>query len=63
MGLRFRKSFKLGPFRLTAGKRGLSASAGVKGARVSVNTEGEIRRTISLPGTGLSDTEVAKPTD
>lgn len=51
----FRKSTKLGPFRLTASKSGLSVSGGVKGARVSVNSKGEVRRNLSIPGTGIYD--------
>jgi hypothetical protein len=58
MSFRYRKSTKIGPFRLTAGKNGLSVSAGVKGARVSLASDGKVRRTVSLPGTGLSDTKV-----
>jgi hypothetical protein len=52
----FRKSQKIGPFRLTASKSGLSVSGGVKGARVSANTKGEVRRTVGIPGTGIYDT-------
>ncbi|MDI1290609.1 MAG: DUF4236 domain-containing protein [bacterium] len=61
MGLRFRKSLGFGPFRLTLGKRGVTGSVGVPGVRVSMNRKGEIRRTLSAPGTGISDTEVIKP--
>ena len=53
----FRKSAKFGPFRLTASKSGLSLSGGVPGARVSVNSKGEARRTLGLPGTGIYDTQ------
>lgn len=53
----FRKSKKVGPFRVTASKSGLSVSGGVKGARVSVNSKGEARRTLSVPGTGIYDTK------
>jgi hypothetical protein len=58
MSVRYRKSTKIGPFRLTATKNGLSVSAGVKGARVSLGSDGKVRRTLSLPGTGMSDTKV-----
>lgn len=57
MGWSFRKSKSFGPFRLTASKSGLSVSAGVKGARVSANSRGQVRRTISIPGTGFYNTE------
>ena len=53
----FRKSKKLGPLRLTATSKGLSVSGGVKGARVSANTKGEVRRTLSVPGAGIYDTK------
>lgn len=53
----FRKSKKVGPFRITVGKTGISASAGVPGARVSLNSKGEVRRTVGIPGTGVYDTK------
>lgn len=54
----FRKSKKLfGIFRVTATDRGLSLSAGVPGARVSVNSKGDVRRTVSVPGSGWYDTK------
>lgn len=53
----FRKSKKVGPFRVTLTPHGVSTSAGVKGARVSVNSKGEVRRTLSVPGTGVYDTK------
>ena len=61
MALRFRRSAKLGPFRLTATTSGLAASVGAPGARVSVNTKGQIRRTVGIPGSGLYDTELVNP--
>jgi hypothetical protein len=57
MGWTFRKSKKLGPFRLTASPRGLSLSGGVPGARASINTRGEVRRILSIPGTGIYNTK------
>lgn len=54
MGFRFRKSVKIGPVRLTAGKKSASVSVGVKGARVSKSTTGRTTRTVSAPGTGMS---------
>lgn len=58
MGLRFRRSLGFGPFRytLSASSRGLThgVSAGVRGARVSLNSRGQSRTTVSLPGTGVS---------
>jgi hypothetical protein len=53
MGWMFRKSKRFGPFRLTLGKRGLSVSGGVPGARVSLNSRGEVRESMGIPGSGL----------
>ena len=53
MGLNFRKSFGSGPFRVTLSKKGVSASVGVKGARISKSTTGRTTSTLSIPGTGL----------
>jgi hypothetical protein len=59
MALRFRKSIKVMPgVRLTLGKKGISGSLGVNGARMSVNSKGQIRGTVGLNGTGLSNTAV-----
>lgn len=54
MGFRFRKSFKIGPFRFTASKSGISYSVGVKGARVTKRADGKTQTTLSIPGTGIS---------
>lgn len=54
MGFRFRKSMKLGPFRVTFSKSGISYSAGVKGLRVTKMATGAVRTTASIPGTGIS---------
>lgn len=55
MGLRFRKSFKIAPgVRVNVGKKSIGISAGVKGARVSVNSSGRKTTTVGIPGTGLS---------
>lgn len=58
----FRKSVKLAPgVRVTFSKRGASVSAGPKGYKVSVNSRGDVHRTVSIPGTGLYKRErVAK---
>lgn len=61
MAWQFRRSAKFGPFRLTATKTGLSTSIGVPGARVGVNTRGQVRRTVGIPGTGLYETEFVNP--
>lgn len=54
MGLRFRKSFKAGPFRVNISKKGVGWSAGVKGARYTKRTDGRTQKTLSIPGTGIS---------
>lgn len=54
MGFRFHRSAKIFPgIRLNFSKSGLGLSFGVKGYRVSIGPAG-IRRTVSLPGTGIS---------
>ncbi len=61
MGWRFRRSVKLLPgVRLNVGKRSAGVSVGPRGAKVSLNTKREVRRTVGLPGTGLSYTEQSK---
>lgn len=53
MGIRFRKSIKLFPgVRLNFGSRGMSVSAGVRGARVTVGRKTTV--SAGIPGTGLS---------
>jgi len=62
MGFRFRRSFSLLPgVRVTVTSRGVSASAGRSGARVSVNSHGELTRTLSIPGTGISHVRTTRP--
>jgi hypothetical protein len=53
--LRFRRSVKLAPgVRLNFNKRSMGISAGVRGARYSVNSSGTRTRSVGIPGTGLS---------
>ena len=57
MSWRFRRSMKVGPFRLNFGKTGLSSvSVGPRGASVNipVGRSGGTRTTVGIPGTGLS---------
>jgi hypothetical protein len=57
MGLRLRRSIKVFPgLILNLSKSGISASVGVRGAKVSVGKKG-IRKTVGIPGTGLSYTD------
>lgn len=58
MGFRFRRSFKILPgVRINLGKSGVSTSIGTRGAHVTVG-HGQVRKTVGLPGTGLSFTSV-----
>lgn len=55
MGLGFRKRIKILPgLTLNVGKRGVSASIGVKGASINVGGARGPRATIGLPGTGVN---------
>lgn len=54
MGLRYRKSIKLGPVRINLSKSGIGYSYGVKGYRVTHKSNGGVRTTASIPGTGIS---------
>ena len=58
MSLRFRRSMQLIPgVRLNFSKSALGLSVGVPGARVSVNTKGQVYSSVGLPGTGLYSVE------
>jgi hypothetical protein len=54
MGLSFRKSVKVGPFRLNFSTRGVGYSVGVRGLRTGVSSSGRTYTTVSVPGTGVS---------
>lgn len=54
MGLRFRKSIKLGGLRINFSKSGIGYSFGGKGARITKMANGRTRTTLSVPGTGIS---------
>ena len=54
MGLRFRKSVKMGPVRVNFSKSGVGYSVGTKGYRVTKKANGGTRTTVSVPGTGIS---------
>jgi hypothetical protein len=56
MSLRFRQSLKILPgLKLIVSKRGLGLNLGVRGAHVTMNTRGQLTRSVGIPGTGLSD--------
>lgn len=57
MGTRFRKSVKLGPFRINLSKSGVGWSVGNKYARYTRKANGGTRVTTTLPGTGISHVE------
>ena len=57
MGYRYRKSFKLGPFRINLSKSGVGWSVGNKYARYTRKANGGTRITTTLPGTGISHVE------
>lgn len=57
MGLRFRKSIKLGKHtRLNLNKKSFGVSFGGKGARFTLTSKGRRTSTFGIPGTGLSYT-------
>lgn len=62
MSVRFRKSKKIGPLRVTLSKSGVSTSIGTKGARVTRRADGRVQTTASIPGTGVSYTKVHRKT-
>ena len=57
MGLRLFRRIKIAPgITINLSKSGLSASAGVRGAHVTLGPRG-VRRTVGIPGTGISYSE------
>ena len=56
MGLKLRKSIKMGPVRVNLSKSGVGYSVGGKGFRVTKKAGGGTRTTASIPGTGISYT-------
>lgn len=58
MGLRFRKSINLGGgFRINVSKSGVGYSWGIPGYRVTKTSKGKVRKTVGIPGTGISSVE------
>jgi tetratricopeptide (TPR) repeat protein len=54
MSIRFRRSMKIAPgLRLNFSKSALGLSFGIPGARVSVNTRGDVYTSAGIPGSGL----------
>ena len=57
MAFRLFRRIKIAPgITINLSKSGLSASAGMRGARVTLGPRG-VRRTVGVPGTGVSYTE------
>lgn len=62
MSWQYSKSKKVGPFRFTATKRGISSSVGFGGYRVTRRADGSYQRTVRIPGTGIySTTRLGSP--
>jgi hypothetical protein len=53
MGAYFRKTIKIGPFRITFSKSGISFSFGFPGFRVTRKPNGGKRVTTYIPGSGV----------
>lgn len=55
MGTRFRKSKQILPgVKLNVTKKGIGVSVGGKVAGISVNSQGDVTKRASIPGTGIS---------
>ena len=62
--MRFRRSIGIGKwFRVNFGKKGMSVSAGVPGARKTLHSSGRQTTTFGLPGTGMSWTKIDNPNE
>jgi hypothetical protein len=59
MAFSFRKSKKIGLFRISLSKGGIGISTGIKGLRVGANSKGTYT-TVSIPKTGIYSTKYAK---
>lgn len=53
MGFFFRRSIKIGPFRLNFSKSGVGASAGVRGLRTGISATGRRTTRVTIPVTGI----------
>lgn len=60
MGFRFRKSFGNKFFRVTFSNKGVSTSAGVPGARLSISSKGRVTGSAGIPGSGIYYTKSGK---
>ncbi len=57
MSFRFRKSINFGFFRINLSSGGIGFSWGVRGLRFGTDARGRSYRTITVPGTGFSETK------
>lgn len=53
MGFYFRKSVRVGPFRVNLSKSGIGYSVGLPGFRKGVTARGHRYTTFNIPGTGI----------
>lgn len=51
------KTWKFGPFNFTVGKSGVSASVGIPGARVGLNSKGQVTTRIGKKGLAYTKTK------
>lgn len=59
MGFRFHKSIKIAPgVKFNINKKSVGMTFGTKGAHYTVNSKGTRTKSVGIPGTGLSYTEV-----
>ncbi|MFT8362961.1 MAG: DUF4236 domain-containing protein [Sporolactobacillus sp.] len=59
MGFRFRKSIKIAPgIKFNINKKSVGMTFGTKSAHYTVNSKGTRTKSVGIPGTGLSYTEV-----
>ena len=54
MGFRFRKVFNIKGFHINLSKKGIGYSIGNKFFRIGKTADAKVRKTVTLPGTGLS---------
>jgi hypothetical protein len=55
--VQFRRSKKVGPFRITISRNGIASGRGLSGN----GADGKVRRTIRISGTGIYDARVVSP--
>lgn len=61
MGWNFRKSISLGlGLKINLSKSGIGFSWGTKGFRIGKSPDGKVRKTVSIPGTGISYTKTSR---